>query len=101
MPEQALGCFPLGLGLAVKDEPFELHMYVNVHTCSNSTVTCIQHKMYAGERDVQKVLYAAQNVRWGASCAKSALYSTKCTLGSELCKKCSIQHKMYAGERDV
>ena len=80
---------------------FTCTLYVNVHTCSNGTVTCIQHKMYVGERDVQKVLYTAQNVRWGASCAKSALYSTKCTLGSEMCKKCSMHHKMYAGERDV
>ena len=42
----------------------------------------IQHKMYAREWDVQKVL-------------------TKCTLESGMCKKCSIQHKMYAREWDV
>ena len=51
--------------------------------------------------DVQKVLYTAQNVRSRVGCAKSALYSTKCTLESGMCKKCSIQHKMYAREWDV
>ena len=70
--------------------------------------------MYAGERDVQKVLYTAQNVRWRVRCAKSALYSTKCTLErerercvksalystictleSEMYENCHIQHKMY------
>ena len=61
----------------------------------------IQHKMYVGERDEQKVLYTAQNVRWRVRCAKSALYSTKCTLENKMCKKCCISHKMYAGERDV
>ena len=55
----------------------------------------------AGERDVQKVLYTTQNVRWSERCAKSALYSTKCTLENKMCKKCSTHHKMYDGERDV
>ena len=65
---------------------------------------------------MQKVLYTAQNVRRRVRCAESALYSTKCTMESEMCKsalystkctmereiskKCSIQHKMYVGERD-
>ena len=59
----------------------------------------------------------SQNVRSRVGCAKSALYSTKCTLESGMCKKCSIQHKcmlesgmckkcsiqhkMYAREWDV
>ena len=34
-------------------------------------------------------------------CAKSALYSTKCTLESGMCKKYSIQHKMYTREWDM
>ena len=50
---------------------------------------------------MQKVLYTAQNVRLRVGCAKSALYSTKCTPESGMCKKCSIQHKMYAREWDV
>ena len=25
-------------------------------------------------------------------------FSTRCTMESEMCKKCSIQHKMYNGE---
>ena len=54
-----------------------------------------------GVLDVQKVLYTAQNVRLRLVCAKSALYSTKCTLKSLMCKKCSIQHKMYTREFDV
>ena len=29
---------------------------------------------------------------------ESALYRTKCTPESRMCKKCSIQHKMYARE---
>ena len=61
----------------------------------------IQHKMYAREWDVQKVLYTEQNVCSRVGCAKSALYRTKCTLESRMCKKCSIQHKMYAQESDV
>ena len=47
------------------------------------------------------MLYTAQNVRSRVGCAKSALYSTKCTLKSWMCKNCSIQHKMYARELDV
>ena len=61
----------------------------------------IQHKMYAREWNVQKVLYTAQNVRSRVGCAKSVLYSTKCMLDSRMCKKCSIQHKMYTIEWDV
>ena len=50
---------------------------------------------------MQKVLYTAQTVCLRVGCAKSALYSTKCTLESGMCKKCSIQHKMYDQEWDV
>ena len=48
---------------------------------------CAQHK-YTREWDVQKMLYTAQNVRSRVGCAKSALYGTKCTLESEMCKSC-------------
>ena len=44
-------------------------------------------KMYAGEWDVQKLLFSAQNVCLGVRCAKSALYSTKCTFESRMCKR--------------
>ena len=61
----------------------------------------IQHKMYARERDVQKVLHTAQNARPRVGCAKSASNSTKRMPESFMCKMCSIQHKMYAREGDV
>ena len=47
------------------------------------------------------VYSTAQNICLRVGCAKSALYGTKCTLESRMCKKYSIQHKMYAREWDV
>ena len=47
---------------------------------------------------MQKVLYTTQNVRWRVGCAKSALYSTKCTLESGMYH---FQCKMYARECDM
>ena len=45
----------------------------------------IEHKMYAREFDVRKVLHRAQNFT-----PESLMY-----------KKCSIEHKMYPWEFDV
>ena len=56
----------------------------------------IQHKMYAGEQDVQKVLYTAQNVRSRVGCAKSALYSTKCTLESSTPESVMYKNCIYS-----
>ena len=38
----------------------------------------------------------AQNVRLRVRCTKTAIYSIKCTLDSEMYKNYSIRHKMYA-----
>ena len=43
---------------------------------------------------VQKLPYTARNVHSRVGCAKSALYSTKCTLESRMCKNCSIQQNL-------
>ena len=89
-----LGCAKSAL-YGAKSALYGTKCMLEIRMCKKCS---IRHKMHAGEWDMQKVLYTAQNVRWRLGCVKSALYGTKCTLESGMCKKCSIQHKMYARE---
>ena len=68
-----------------------------VYIVNNKSCTC-SREFYSRIYTAQNVRYTAQNVRPRVRCAKSALYGTKCTLESGMCKKRSIQHKMYTRE---